>query len=231
MKNIIRYEIHYGGSLRSGRLNIAKASMIRNQPCNENELITNEQSIVLSLSKLLEVIMMTNRDLLSGKSDYLFQDNFRNRKKKQFDTNHFDNLDKLIKGGNFNLYKNTQIDQSQDNENINRCFRDKPKDLEILRNSNCVGLKLINVIFNSYGNLNEKTYIDEHVLDKIYNLCLPFKDELLLFENYNSFNPNNEMFDIAKLFFNKKEEQARLTKQIVYDSQETTFSRDEFDLI
>ena len=57
MKNIIRYEIHYGGSLRSGRLNIAKASMIRNQPCNENELITNEQSIVLSLSKLLEVII------------------------------------------------------------------------------------------------------------------------------------------------------------------------------
>ena len=57
------------------------------------------------------------------------------------------------------------------------------------------------MIFNSYGNLNEKTYIDEHVLDKIYNLCLPFKDELLLFENYNSFNPIKEKFDIVKSFF------------------------------
>ena len=211
MKNIIRFKIHYGGNLEynMAKRGVVNASMIRNKPCIENELITNEQSIVLSLSKLLEVIKMTNNALLSGKNDYLYQDSFKNRKKDDFDKNHFDNLDELIKGEGkkFDLIKNTIIDpQSQDIENINRCFKDERNDRKVffLKEKNCVGLKFIDVISNSYGK-DYKTYIDEHVLDKIYNLCLPFKDQLLLFENYNSFNPDNEKFVIAKLFFDSKE--------------------------
>lgn len=229
MKNIIRYEIHYGGSLRSGMLNIAKASMRQNKigteqlntfNLNKNKFISNEQSIVLSLSKLLKDIMILNEALLSGKNNYLNQDSFKNRKIAQFDKNHFQNLDKLIKGEKFNLIKNTLIDKSQDINQINKYF--SQDEVSILQTSNCVGLKFIEVIFNSYGKI-KLTTIDEYVLDKIYNLCLPFKDQLLLFENYNSFNPNNEMFDIAKSFFDSKE-------KIVY-SQDTNLSKDEFDLI
>lgn len=242
MKNIIRYEIHYGGSLRSGMLNIAKASMIRNKPCIENELITNEQSIVLSLSRLLDVINMTNDALEKPQNAYLKKDYFENMKKKEFDKNHFDNLDELIKGKGkkFDLIKNTLIDpQSQDIENINRCFKDERNDRKVffLKEKNCVGLKFIDVISNSYGKIykipvfmqddklkkdNKFTYIDEHVLDKIYKLCVSFKDELLLFENYNSFNPIKEKFDIVKSFFASK---------IKRDSVKTKLNEDDFNLL
>ena len=230
MKNIIRYEIHYGGSLRSGMLNISKASMRQNKIGTEqlntfnlhkNKFISNEQSIVLSLSKLLKNIMILNEALLSGKNNYLYQDSFKNRKIAQFDKDHFQNLDKLIKGEKFNLIKNTLIDQSQDINQINKNF--SQEEISILQMSNCVGLKFIEVIYKCYSKLDEKTYIDEYVLEKIYNLCVPFKDELLLSENYNLYNPNNEMFDIAKLFFDSKE-------KIVYN-ETTNLSQDEFDLI
>lgn len=229
MKNIIRYEIYYGGSSPSaykmGLRNVANKSMRQNQikteqlkifNLNKSKFITNEQSIVLILSKLLNKIRKDNIILSSADDGDNGNVNYNDVGVDEY----FQNLDKLIKGEHFNLIKNTLIDKSQDINQINKYF--SQDEVSILQTSNCVGLKFIEVIFNSYGKI-KLTTIDEYVLDKIYNLCLPFKDQLLLFENYNSFNPNNEMFDIAKSFFDSKE-------KIVY-SQDTNLSKDEFDLI
>ena len=204
MKNIIRFKIHYGGNLRykTGMRDIVNQSIgQRNELAktfnlNESKFITNEQEIVLILSKLQSRInsvnnRMSNRASIPTKEKYIDEMN-----------EYFQNLDNLIKG-KFDLIKNTKIDQSQD---INQIKINYPDEVNLvnLTTSNCVGLKFIEVIFNSYNKI-QKSYIDEHVLYKIYNLCLPFKDELLLFENYNSFNPIKEKFDIVKSFFTNYE--------------------------
>lgn len=228
MRNIIRFKIHYGGSLqyRMGMRDIVNQSMRQRNELsktfnlNKSKFITNEQEIVLILDKLLKDITRGNEALSSEKYNYLNQESFRNRKKEELNL-HFDNLDKSIKGKKFNLIKNTLIDQNQNINQINKYF--SQEEISILQMSNCVGLKLLEVIFNSYRNKPSLTYIDEHILEKIYNLCAPFKNELLLFENYNLYNPNNNMFDIVKSFFDSKE-------NIVYN-QNSNLSKDEFDLI
>ena len=205
MKNIIRFKIHYGGNLqyRMGMRDIVNQSIgQRNELAktfnlNESKFITNEQEIVLILSELQSTIRsvnirMSNRTSIPTKDKYI----------NEIDQ-YFQKLDNLIKG-TFDLIKNTEIDQRS--QNINQIKINYPDEVNLvnLTTSNCVGLKFIEVIFNSCNKI-QKSYIDEHVLYKIYNLCLPFKDELLLFENYNSFNPIKEKFDIVKLFFAKYE--------------------------
>ena len=219
MKNIIRYEIHYGGSLSSGMRNIAIDSMrsrlndqkqIEKQNeilnLNRSKYITNEQSIVLILLKLLKYIRTYNTNLafskkIKTKREKALEEVKEENTKAQLNK-YFKNLDKLIKGEQFNLIENTiLIDQSQDINQIKKYF--SPIEVLNLQESNCVGLSFIEVIFNSCLKI-KKSNIDIHVLDNIYNLCVPFKDELLLFENYNSFNPAKEKFDIVKSFFAKR---------------------------
>lgn len=206
MKNIIRFKIHYGGNLqyRMGMRDIVNQNIgQRNELAktfnlNESKFITNEQEIVLILSKLQSRInsvnnRMSNRASIPTKEKYIDEMN-----------EYFQNLDNLIKG-KFDLIKNTKIDQSQFNQ-IKINYPDEVN-LVNLTTSNCVGLKFIEVIFNSYHKI-EKSYIDVHILNKIYKLCLPFKDQLLLFDNYNSFFypiKDEEKFVIAKSFFDSKE--------------------------